>query len=147
MRHVLAPLAVALLAQRVPPSAQPASLVRPRRVTLASATSATRAVGAAVPVPRHIAHRAQRQHPAARRVLANNKLQRDHGPQTRCSTSARTYATQEGRFATSRSSGAIEGTEFELRVLAMCVIADGTAVASTPLMTSTANPPAGGRGP
>ena len=46
------------------------------------------AVGVAVPVPRHVAQRAQRQHLAARRVLANNELQRDHGPLTRYSTSA-----------------------------------------------------------
>ncbi len=132
MRHLLAPLAVPLLAQRVPKSARPAPLVRLPGVTLTSTPRASRAVGAAVPVPRHVAHRAQRQDLATRRVLANNKLQRDHGPKTRCSTSARTYATQHGSLRDFTVQRSDRGHGGRLSVSSLCASSPTVARSRTP---------------
>jgi hypothetical protein len=122
MRHVLAQLAVSPLAQRVQQPAPPALLVLPSRCALPASPRSSRARWPAVPPPRHVAHRAQRDGAPAVRVPANDDVQRDHGPRRRGARHPRgPVRPKTGRSATSRSGGAIEGTEALLSVPSLCL--------------------------
>lgn len=123
MRHFLSQHAVSPLAHRVHPTASPASLVPLRRDALSASSRSPGALRIAVPSARDAtAHRAQRERAVAPRIPTDDDVQRDHGPRRRDARHPRgPVRPRMGRTATSRSRGAIEGTEFQLRALAMCV--------------------------
>jgi hypothetical protein len=112
MRHFLSLQPVPQLALRVHPSPPTAPLVALPRDPLPTPPSSSRALPLAVPNARHVAHRAQRERTTAARVPTDDDVQRDHGPRRREARHPRgPVRPKTGRTATSRSRGAIEGTE------------------------------------
>lgn len=120
MRHFLA-LPVSLLPHRVHPPTASAPLVALARGPLAVAPRVPRTRPPAVLRSRHVTRQAQRHRPAASRVPTDDDVQRDHGP-LRCQARhpRGPVRPKTGRTATSRSGGAIEGTEGPASVSSLC---------------------------
>ena len=120
MRHFLA-LPVSLLPHRVHPPTASAPLVALARDPLAVASRAPRTRPPAVLRSRHVTRQAQRHRSAASRVPTDDDVQRDHGP-LRCQARhpRGPVRPKTGRTATSRSGGAIEGTEGPASVSSLC---------------------------
>ena len=78
MRHFLSE-SVPKLAHRVHQPSTPALLIALTGDPLPSAARLPRTRGVAVPRPWQVARRAQRHRPAARRILTDDNVQRDHG--------------------------------------------------------------------
>jgi hypothetical protein len=141
MRHFLA-LPVSLLPHRVHPSTASAPLVALARDPLAVASRAPRTRPPAVLRSRHVTRQAQRHHPAASRVPTDDDVQRDHGP-LRCQARhpRGPVRPKTGRTATSRSGGAIEGTEGPASVSSLCAsharLHDGGAAGVAPHAAAT----------
>ncbi len=112
MRHFFR-ISVAHLAPGMRTPSAPAPLVPPPRLSLARPTTVPRALRPAVPRASDVTHRAQKDGSAALRSLADDDVQRDHGPRRRrrARLPRGPVPTRMGRTATSRSRGAIEGPE------------------------------------
>jgi len=74
MRHVFSPLAIPPLSLRVQQPGLPALLVFPSGLALPCSPPATGALSSAVPPPRQVAQRAQRDRTTASGVLANDDV-------------------------------------------------------------------------
>jgi len=112
---------VSQLAQRMHPSPTLAPLVALACDPLATPAGSSRALPTAVPSSRNVTYRAQRELPAAARIPTGNEVQREHGPRRRHARHPRgPVRPKMGRTATSRSRGAIEGTEGPAFVSSLC---------------------------
>jgi hypothetical protein len=121
MRHFLSLQSVSQLAHRVHPSPTSTLLVALACVPLPIATRSSRTRLPAVPRSRHIARHAQRDRPAASWIPTDDDVQCDHGPRRREARHPRgPVRPKTGRTVTSRSSGAIEGTEVPASVSSLC---------------------------
>jgi hypothetical protein len=115
MRHFLSVAVTHLPASMRTPSAL-MLLVSPPGFSLALPPPAPRARGPAVPSSSGVTEDAQQDAAPAGERLADNDVQRDHGPRRRrrrARLPRRPVRTSMGRTATSRSRGAIEGSELE----------------------------------
>ena len=115
MRHFLSVAVTHLAASMRTPSAL-MLLVSPPGFSLALPSSLPRARGTAVSSSSGVTEDAQQDATPAGERLADNDVQRDHGPRRRrrrARLPRRPVRTRMGRTATSRSRGAIEGSELE----------------------------------